>query len=168
MRKLVQTGATEFQTPLGAIRVVGPYGRVPFSVSQCPVPDCYETTIKHYYTLRIALDDLSEGERYTVEFDGPALHRPDSDHYGQIYEVSENGITVGISGANPNEDNFSWPEGPTPDLKGYYIVWDDPREGWFTIVKCKDPDRFDGVYLDVGWLSTAQDPDDILSLVLFY
>lgn len=168
MRKLVQTGTKEFQTPLGAIRIVGPCGCVPFSVLQCPVPNYYKIALKHYYTLRIALADLSEGERYTVEFDGPTLQRADSDQYGQIYEVSENGITVGISEASPNEDNFSWPKGPTPNLKGFYIIWDDPHEGWFTIVKCKDSDGFNSIYIDVGWVPTAQDPDDILSLVLFY
>ena len=166
--ELLQTGATEFRTPLGAIRITGPHGPVPFTVSQRPVPDFHKGALEQYYSLSISLDELIAGEAYVVEFDGPDLAYADSDEFGQLNEAIASGITVGISGFNPNEQKITWPKGPSPDLKGYYIIWDDPREGWFTIVKCQDTGAYDHASIDIGWLPTDQDHGDELALVLFY
>lgn len=166
--ELLQTGATEFRTPLGTFRVMGPHGPVPFTVLQHPVLDSHKGALKQYYSLSISLDKLITGEAYVVEFDGPDLAYADSDEFGQLNEATANGITVGISGFNPNEQKITWPEGPSPDLKGYYIIWDDPREGWFTIVKCQDPGTYNHASIDIGWLPTDQTHGDELALALFY
>lgn len=166
--ELLQREATEFHTPLGTFRVTGPHGPIPFAVSRHPVPDSHKGALKQYYSLSISLDDLIAGEAYVVEFDGPDLAYADSDEFGQLDEVIANGITVSVSGFNPNEQEITWPKGPSPDLKGYYIIWDDPREGWFTIVRCQDPGAYDHASIDIGWLPTDQDHGDELALVLFY
>lgn len=119
--ELLQTGATELRTPLGAFRIAGPRGPVPFAVSRRPVPDSHKGVLKQHYSLSISLDELIAGEAYVVEFDGPDLAYADSDEFGQLNKVIANGITVGISGFSPNEQKITWPEGPSPDLKGYYI-----------------------------------------------
>ena len=166
--ELLQTGATEFRTPLGAFRITGPHGPVPFTVLQHPVLDSHKGALKQYYSLSISLDKLITGEAYVVEFDGPDLAYADSDEFGQLNEATANGITVGISGFSPNEQEITWPEGPPPDLKGYYIIWDDPREGWFTIVKCPDPGTYDHASIDIGWLPADQDNGNELALALLY
>lgn len=166
--ELLQTEATEFHTPLGAFRVTGPHGPVPFAVSRRPAPDFHKGALKQYYSLSISLDELIAGEAYAVEFDGPDLAYADSDEFGQLNEAIANGITVGISGFNPNEQKTMWSESPLPNLKGYYIIWDEPREGWFTIVKCQDTGAFNHASIDIGWLPTDQDHGDELALVLFY
>ena len=166
--ELPQTKATEFRTPLGAFRITGPHGPVPFTVSQHPVPDSRKGALEQYYSLSISLDELIAGEAYVVEFDGPDLAYADSDEFGQLNEAIADGITVGISGFNPNEQKITWPKGPSPDRKGYYIIWDDPREGWFTIVKCQDTGAYDHASIDIGWLPTDQDHGDELALALFY
>lgn len=164
----LQTEATEFRTPLGAFRITGPHGPVSFTVSQHPVPDSHKGDLKQYYSLSISLDDLIAGEAYVVEFDGPDLAYADSDEFGQLNEAIANGITLGVSGFNPSEQEITWPKGPSQDLKGYYIIWDDPREGWFTIVKCQDPGAYDHASIDIGRLPTDQDHGNELALVLFY
>ena len=166
--ELLQTRATEIRTPLGTFRIAGPHGPVPFTVSRRPVPDPHKGALKQYYSLSISLDELIAGETYVVEFDGPELAYADSDEFGQLNEAIANGITVGISGFNPNEQKITWPKGPSPDLKGYYIIWDDPREGWFTIVKCQDPGTYNHASIDIGWLPTDQANGDELALALFY
>lgn len=166
--ELLQTGATEFRTPLGTFRVMGLHGPAPFAVSRHPVPASHKSAHKQHYSLSINLDELIAGEAYVVEFDGPDLAYADSDEFGQLNKVIANGITVGISGFNPNEQKITWPEGPSPDLKGYYIIWDDPREGWFTIVKCQNTGAYDHVSIDIGWLPTDQDHSDGLAFALFY
>lgn len=98
----------------------------------------------------------------------PNFAYADSDEFGQLNEAIANGITVGISGFNPNEQKITWPKGSSPDLKGYYIIWDDPREGWFTIVKCQDPGTYNHASIDIGWLPTDQANGDELALALFY
>ena len=165
--ELLQTGATELRTPLGAFRIAGPHDPVSFTVLQHPVPDSHKGALKHY-SLSISLDDLIAGEAYVVEFDGPDLAYADSDEFGQLNEAIANGITIGVSGFNPNEQEITWPKGPSPDLKGYYIIWDDPREGWFTIVKCRDTGTYNHASIDVGCLPTDQAQSDELALVLFY
>ena len=46
--ELLQTGATEFRTPLGAFRITGPHGPAPFTVLQHPVPDSHKGALKQY------------------------------------------------------------------------------------------------------------------------
>ena len=73
--EFLQTGATEFRTPLGTFRVMGPHGPAPFAVSRHPVPASHKGALKQYYSLSISLDELIAGEAYVVEFDGPKAPR---------------------------------------------------------------------------------------------
>ena len=175
MATQIDKAALELVTPLGPVRVVGPEGPVPFSVVRHD-SDEWKYDLKLltcYYEIDVPLESLVVGERYVVRVEGAKPERIDSDEYGQLNTVTQDGVTLGISAYNPSENCWQYPKGSAGSVpRDYDILWDVPTEHEFTIVRCPEGGEYDNAMVYVAWQPTASDAeasdaeDDMFTLML--
>ena len=175
MATQIDKAALELVTPLGPVRVVGPKGPVPFSVVRHD-SDEWRFDLKLltcYYEIDVLLENLAVGERYVVSVEGAKPARCDSDEYGQLNTVTKDGVTLGISAYNPSENCWQYPKGSAGSVpRDYDILWDEPTEHEFTIVRCPEGGEYDNAMVYVAWQPTASDAeasnaeDDMFTLML--
>ena len=162
MATLIDNAALELATPLGAVRVTGPEGPAPFSVVRHD-SDEWKFGLKLltcYYEIDVPLESLAVGERYVVTIEGAKPERIDSDEYGQLNTVTRDGVTLGISAYNPSENCWDWPEGSPESIpRDYDILWDEPTEHEFTLVRCPEGDRCESAMIYVAWQPTTNDAE---------
>ena len=175
MPTLIAKETLELATPLGAVRVVGPDGPVPFSVVRHDSDErkCNLKLLTCYYEIDVPLKSLAIGQRYVVSVEGAEPARCDSDEYGQLNTVTKDGVTLGISAYNPSENCWQYPKGSAGSVpRDYDILWDEPTEHEFTIVRCPEGGEYDNAMVYVAWQSTANDAeagdaeDDMFTLML--
>ena len=126
-----------------------------------------------YYEIDVLLESLAVGERYVVSVEGAKPERIDSDEYGQLNTVTQDGVTLGISAYNPSENCWQYPKGSAGSVpRDYDILWDEPTEHEFTIVRCPEGDSLESAMVYVAWQPTANDAeasdaeDDMFTLML--
>ena len=175
MPTLIAKETLELATPLGVVRVIGPEGPVPFSVVRHG-SDEWRFDLKLltcYYEIDVLLESLVVGERYVVRVEGAKPARCDSDEYGQLNTVTKDGVTLGISAYNPSENCWQYPKGSAGSVpRDYDILWDEPTEHEFTIVRCPEGGEYENAMVYVAWQPTANDAeasdaeDDMFTLML--
>lgn len=171
MCELVETGAHEFATPLGAVRITGPQGSVPFSVARLAAPD-FAAPLEHYYELRVPLESLAVGVRYAVSIDGAELRFNDSDEFGVLYTVTSGGITLGITAFNLSEQCHDALEGSSWAVpKGYDVEWCYSSLNEFAIVRCGAQGDMRDAFVLVAWLPSevgVEKAEDAIFLTLMW
>ncbi len=175
MVTLIDKAALELTTPLGPVRVVGPDGPVSFSAVRHD-SDEWKFDLKLltcYYEIDVPLESLVLGDRYVVMVEGAGPARCDSDEYGQLNTVTQGGVTLGISAYNPSENCWQYPKGSAGSVpRDYDILWDEPTEHEFTIVRCPEGGSYENAMVYVAWQPTANDAeasdaeDDMFTLML--
>lgn len=163
--EVILPSTTSFETPLGAVSVIGPNGPIPFQVTQLlnrySVDGRTKSIIKceNLYTITIMLDELENYEKYYAGCEGRSLVRSGSDEYTVCYSCVAEGFAFGIGTYNPSED---W-DIPTPDesrLNGYYVSRDFKSDIYHDICITPVPQGRDWVkkvHFDVGWLEYWSD-----------
>lgn len=170
MSELIETSATEFATPLGAVRITGPEGPVTFSVTCVDAPD-FAAPLERYYELRVSLESLTVGVPYTVRIDGTEPKFSDSDEFGELFTATRDGVTLGITAYNPSERCHGVLDGsPWSIPEGYDVMWRYSESEEFSIVRCEAQGNMRDAIVLVAWLPSsvgvAKAEDAIFSAIM--
>ena len=166
---VIAESAITLDTPLGSVSVMGPEGPVPFRITKLlnrslPCGDLQAIYhVNNLYEISISLDEMADDTEYHVGCKGRRFSFCNSDECTECFTCFSEGITLGISVFDPNDDfGCLTPYKPLP-FKGYTVCTNHGQDVDSPIEITPIPhgrDQIKEATLYVGWLTEEESPNE--------